>query len=238
MVVRALEPAQTGGRPARRPRARARAVLARAARSRVALLTTVRVVMASTQQLVARASKVFPGGKYTRWPLMQTLYAPKFLERGEGCRVWDTDGKPYIDYMCGFGASVLGYNFPEVEAAASAQAMNGTTLTGPTARSVELAERLVGLRAGTEWAILGKNGTDVTSAAKLAARAGTGRKMVLREAAEPTGHSAPYWAYHGAHSWMRGAAGVLPEVSSDYEVPYTYNDLKSVRAAVSHRPGI
>ena len=49
-----------------------------------------------TQQLVARASKVFPGGKYTRWPLMQTLYAPKFLERGDGCRVWDTDGKPYI----------------------------------------------------------------------------------------------------------------------------------------------
>ena len=190
----------------------------------------------NTQKLVARASKVFPGGKYTRWPLMQTAYAPQFLERGEGCRVWDADGKPFIDYMCGFGASVLGYNYPEVEAAASAQAANGNTLTGPTARSVELAERLVGLRDGAEWAILGKNGTDVTSAAKLAARAGTGRKLVLREAAKPVGHSAPYWAYHGAHSWMRGAAGVLPEVSSDYEVPYTFNDLESVRAAVRFCP--
>ena len=96
----------------------------------------------------------------------------------------------------------------------------------------ELAERLVGLRDGAEWAILAKNGTDVTSAAKLAARAGTGRKLVLREAATPAGHSAPYWAYHGAHSWMRGAAGVLPEVSSDFEVPYTFNDLESVRTAV------
>lgn len=84
--------------------------------------------------------------------------------------------------MCGFGASVLGYNHPEVEAAAAAQQANGTTLTGPTPRSIELAERLVGLRPGAEWAILGKNGTDATSAAKLAARAGTGRKIILREA--------------------------------------------------------
>ena len=66
---------------------------------------------------------------------------------------------------------------------------------------------MVGLRPGAEWVILGKNGTDVTSAAKLAARAGTGKKLILREAANPKGHAAPHWAYHGAHSWMRGAAG-------------------------------
>jgi glutamate-1-semialdehyde 2,1-aminomutase len=139
--------------------------------------------------------------------------------------------------MCGFGAQVLGYNHPEVEAAVAAQAALGTTLTGPTERSIELAERLVGLRPGAEWVILAKNGTDVTSAAKLAARAGTGKKLILREAANPKGFAAPYWAYHGAHSWMRGANGVLPEVSSDFEVPYTYNDLGSVKAALQSADG-
>jgi glutamate-1-semialdehyde 2,1-aminomutase len=63
-------------------------------------------------ELLRRASAVFPGGKYTRWPLQQLAYGPIFLERGEGCRVWDSNGRPYIDYMSGFGASVLGYNHP------------------------------------------------------------------------------------------------------------------------------
>ena len=84
-----------------------------------------------------------------------------------------------------------------MEAAAAAQSAKGNTLTGPTERSVELAERLVrrgrasrqadfdthpatpnhqvGLRPGTSWAILGKNGTDATLAARAAARAATGR---------------------------------------------------------------
>lgn len=193
--------------------------------------------MSSPQQLVARASKVFPGGKFTRWPLMQTAYAPKFLERGEGSRVWDTEGTPYVDYMCGFGASVLGYAHPEVEAAAAAQAAKGTTLTGPTERSIELAERLVGLRPGASWAILAKNGTDATSAAKVAARAATGRRTILREAARPAGHDEPYWAYHGAQQWLRGAAGVLPDESSDLEAGYQFNDLESVRVALEATDG-
>jgi glutamate-1-semialdehyde 2,1-aminomutase len=101
--------------------------------------------------LVGRASKVFPGGKYTRWPLQQLAYGPAFLSRGEGCRVWDTEGRPYIDFLSGFGANVLGYAQPEVEAAVAAQAQHGATLTGPTERSIELAERLVSLRPGAAW---------------------------------------------------------------------------------------
>ena len=193
--------------------------------------------MSTSSKLLARAGSVFPGGKYTRWPLMQTVYAPQFLERGEGCRVWDVDGKPFIDYMCGFGASVLGYGHPAVEAAASAQAALGTTLTGPTARSVELAERLTSLRPGGAWVIMGKNGTDATQAAKVAARAGTGRRTILREAARPPGHDAPYWAYHGAQQWLQGAPGVLPEESSELEIGYTYNDLDSVKAALEAADG-
>ena len=50
---------------------------------------------------------------------------------------------------------MLGYNHPEVEEAAAAQARNGMTLTGPTALSIELAERLVSLRPGAAWSILG-----------------------------------------------------------------------------------
>ena len=188
--------------------------------------------------LSSRASKVFPAGKVTRWPLQQLAYGPSFLAKGQGCRVWDAEtGDEYIDFMCGFGASVLGYSHPEVEAAAAAQAKCGATLTGPTRRSVELAERLVGLRPGAQWAILGKNGTDATLAAKTAARAATGRRVILREAAHPAGHGSPYWAYHGAQQWLRGGADVIAEESSDLEVGYTYNDLSSVERALASGDG-
>ena len=90
--------------------------------------------MTSSAPAAGRANKVFPGGKHTRLPLTHVDFGPRFLERGEGCRVWDTDGRSHIDYLCGFGCSVLGYNHPDVEAAASVQGAKGTTLTGPTER--------------------------------------------------------------------------------------------------------
>ena len=87
----------------------------------------------------------------------------------------------YVDFMNGFGANVLGYAHPEVdEAATEAQKQYGAILTGPTEVSVLLSEKLVSLRPGATWSILGKNGSDVTSTAARAARAGTGKRLILR----------------------------------------------------------
>ena len=200
--------------------------------------STIQALTSRMSSLSQRAAKVFPGGKYTRWPLQQLAYGPSFLKRGDGCRVWDAEtGDEYIDFMCGFGASVLGYNHPEVEAAAAAQTRCGATLTGPTERSIELAERVVGLRPGAEWAIFGKNGTDATLSAKIAARAATGRTTILRESSQPAGHGNPHWAYHGAQQWLRGAPGVLSSESSSVEIGYVYNDLASVERALEQAAG-
>ena len=57
--------------------------------------------------LAARGAKVFPGGKFTRWPLQQLRFGPAFLEQGRGCRVWDVDQTEYIDYMSGCAAASL-----------------------------------------------------------------------------------------------------------------------------------
>ena len=92
--------------------------------------------MAKSAALLKRASAVFPGRKHTRLPLQgawaQDARLPTFLVRGEGSHVVDVDGRRFIDYHCGFGASVLGYAHPAVEAAAAAasSAAGGATLTG------------------------------------------------------------------------------------------------------------
>lgn len=187
--------------------------------------------------LLQRAAAIFPGRKHTRLPLQgawaQDARLPTFLVRGEGSHVVDVDGRRFIDYHCGFGSSVLGYAHPGVEAAAAAasSAAGGATLTGPTALSVDLAERLVALRPHCSWSILAKNGSDVTGLAKTVARAATGRRGILRE------NRGLSWAYHGAGSWARDAAGapaagVLSGEGADDEVGFTYNDLQSVERAL------
>ena len=57
--------------------------------------------MSAATGLAARGARVFPGGKFTRWPLQQLQFGPVFLDRGQGCRVWDVDQTPYIDYLSG-----------------------------------------------------------------------------------------------------------------------------------------
>lgn len=149
--------------------------------------------------------------------------------------MWDVDGRKFVDFHCGFGASVLGYGAPEVEAAsaAAAAAAGGATLTGPTVLSIELAEKVLALRPTCSWAMLAKNGSDVTGLAKTVARAATGRRAILRERSAHT-----TWAYHGAGAWARGASGspaigVLPEEGASVEVAFHYNDLASVERALS-----
>jgi glutamate-1-semialdehyde 2,1-aminomutase len=134
----------------------------------------------------------------------------------------------------------------QVDAAAAAAQQRGGVLTGPTDLSVELAERLVSLRPGADWALMAKNGTDVTSLARTVARATTGKRFILREHAQPSSSSSSpssssssssppaAAAYHGASNvWARGSPGVLDPEGAAFEAGYTYNDLASVEAALT-----
>lgn len=151
------------------------------------------------------------------------LGAPTFFSRAEGARLWDVDGKEYIDFLCALGPNLLGYNDPRIEAAAARQRALGDTMTGPAPVMVELAERLVETVSHADWVLLAKNGVDVISAALRIARAQTQKRKVLVATD----------AYHGAHAWCTPeTAGVLPEERA-HRIEYRYNDLASLEAAVS-----
>jgi glutamate-1-semialdehyde 2,1-aminomutase len=146
---------------------------------------------------------------------------PQFMERGRGCRVWDVDGREYIDFMCSFGPIVLGHAHPRVEAAVEAQRRLGDCQNGPSARMVELAERLVALTPHADWAMFAKNGTDATTLAVTIARAATGRAKVL----------VARGAYHGSAPWCTPRpAGVTPDDRA-HLLSYVYNDLPSLEAS-------
>lgn len=147
---------------------------------------------ARDRALRARAAAVIPGGMYGHQSTARLPDAlPQFMANGEGCRVRDVDGNEYVDFMCSYGPIVLGHQHPSVEAAAEAQRRQGDCQNGPGAVMVELAEKLVEVVDHADWALFAKNGTDATTTCVTIARAATGRRKVL--VAEGAYHGAAPW---------------------------------------------
>jgi glutamate-1-semialdehyde 2,1-aminomutase len=174
--------------------------------------------------LRARALKVIPNGMYGHESVrMLPDSFPQFFSKAEGAYIWDADGNRYLDYMCAYGPSLLGYRDERVEAAARAQAAVGDTLTGPSPLMVELAETLVEMVDHADWAMFCKNGTDATTMAMSSARAETGKRIVL----------VAKGAYHGAAPWCTPIpAGTVAEDRAHIRT-YAYNDVASLDAAVA-----
>lgn len=174
--------------------------------------------------LRARALKVIPNGMYGHESvrLLPDSF-PQFFSKAAGAYIWDADGNRYLDYMCAYGPSLLGYRNERVDAAAQAQAALGDTLTGPSPLMVELAETLVAMVDHADWAMFCKNGTDATTMAMSSARAQTGKRVVL----------VAKGAYHGAAPWCTPIpAGTVAEDRAHVRT-YAYNDVASLEAAVA-----
>src|SRR5436190_1021407 len=145
-----------------------------------AMTTVVQHTYAKDVAARARAAAAIPGGMYGHQNAARLPEGfPQFLERGQGCRIWDTDGNEYIDFMCSYGPIVLGHGHPRFDAAAAAQQALGDCQNGPSLRLVELAELLVSVTPHADWAMFAKNGTDATTWCVTIARAATGKRKIL-----------------------------------------------------------
>lgn len=175
-----------------------------------------------------RARRVIPGGLWGHLDAARLPEGyPQFFHRAEGCRLFDVDGRSFIDMMCSWGPIVLGHHHPSVERAAAAQAELGDTMNGPAPVLVELAELVVETVAQADWCIFGKNGTDATTGCVTIARAATGRRKIL--VAEG--------AYHGAVPWCSPSlAGVTAEDRA-HLLHFRYNDIPSLEAAAEQAGG-
>ena len=149
--------------------------------------------------------------------------SPQFMACGEGARVWDVDGREFIDFMCTFGPILLGHAHPEVDAVAASTSGRGDVLNNPGLEMVEPAEVLVGEVAHADWAMFAKNGSDVNNLAVVVARAHTGRRKVLIARG----------SYHGIGGWALPPESPRTTVEDHVNtVFFAYNDLDSLEAGV------
>lgn len=186
-------------------------------------MTGIEQQQAQDTALRARARRVVPGGMWGHLnaAALPSGY-PQFFARAEGCRLWDVDGREFVDLMCSWGPVVLGHHHRAVDAAYQRQAAQGACMNGPAPVMVELAERLVDQIAHADWVLLQKNGTDATTSCVTIARAGTGRRKVL----------VARGAYHGAVPWCSPSLVGVTAEDRAHLLYYDYNDVASVQAAV------
>lgn len=170
-----------------------------------------------------RARRVIPGGMFGHMNVSSLPASyPQFFEAASGCRLRDADGRSLLDFLCAYGPMIVGYRNEQVDEAAARQARQGDLMTGPSARMVELAERLVALLPHADWVLFQKNGTDATTLCVTIARAASGRRKVL----------VARNAYHGAAPWCTPyPAGVTAE-DRTHLLHFDYNDLDSLQQAL------
>ncbi len=182
-----------------------------------------------SMEMFQRAAKVIPGGiPGHKNPAIGIPGAfPYFADRGKDGHYWDVDGNDYIDFLCGYGPIILGHNYEKIEKAAAEQAKQGTCFNHPTERTVELAERLVKTIKIADWAVFGRNGSDVTTFSILVAREYTSRKRVLMAKG----------AYHGSHAWSTPGHGGLIEEDINTIHHFNWNDANQLNDLVKRYEG-
>ena len=102
------------------------------------------------------------------------------MARGAGARIFDAEGREYVDLVGSWGPLILGHAHPRVIEAVERAARDGLTFGATCAAEVELAERVVGAFAFAERVRFVSSGTEAVMSAVRLARGATGRDLVVK----------------------------------------------------------
>jgi len=185
------------------------------------------------QSLLEAAKQYFPGASLGVHYLPENIRT--VIVRGQGSRVYDSNGKEYIDCLLGSGPLLLGHAHPEVVEAVQRQASQSSTFYWLNEPAIQLAEKIVRAVPCGEALRYQLSGSEATFAALRIARAATGRKLVLKFEG----------GFHGSHDIAQVSVDVWPESRPPIGVRDTdgisdaaaaevlvaqFNDLQSVTA--------
>lgn len=190
------------------------------------------------QQLFDQSQQLIPGGVNSPVRAFRSVGGtPVFFKKGLGSKLWDVDGKEYIDYINSWGPMILGHAHPEVIKAVQEVAANSLSFGAPTGLELEIAQLINKLVPSMEQVRLVSSGTEATMSAIRVARGFTGRSKIVKFEGCYHGHSDALLVKAGSglltfgknnQAGVPSSAGVPAEVAA-HTLTLEYNNTEALK---------
>ncbi|MGH9714673.1 MAG: glutamate-1-semialdehyde 2,1-aminomutase [Candidatus Acidiferrales bacterium] len=182
-------------------------------------------------EIFERAKKILIGGVNSPVRAFGAVGGtPLVIDHASGARLYDVDGREYIDYVCSWGALILGHAHPDVVAAIADQADRGTSYGMLSPLEIELGEMIARALPSIERIRFVNSGTEATMSAIRAARGFTKRDLILKFEGCYHGHSDSFLVEAGSGLATLGISSSLgvPDAFAKMTLNAPYNDFEAV----------
>jgi glutamate-1-semialdehyde 2,1-aminomutase len=186
---------------------------------------------ARSKKLFEEAKKHIPGGVNSPVRAFRSVGGdPLFIRKAKGPKIYDVDGKAYIDYVLSWGPMILGHAHPRVTAALRKAVANGTSFGAPTELEITLARMVKKAVPSIELVRMVSSGTEATMSAIRAARGFTGRDKIVKFEGGYHGHgnSLLVKAGSGVATFGLPDSPGVPADLAKLTLTVAYNDLAAV----------
>ncbi|HKW95822.1 MAG TPA: glutamate-1-semialdehyde 2,1-aminomutase [Methylomirabilota bacterium] len=195
--------------------------------------------MTSSDALFEAAQRLIPGGVNSPVRAFRGVGgAPFFVARAEGARLFDVDGRSYVDFLGSWGPLILGHAAAPVVEALGEAIRRGTSYGAPTAGEVEMAALIARAVPSMEMVRLVSSGTEAAMSALRVARGATGRDFIIKFEGCYHGHADSLLVKAGSGGATFGVPDSLgvPKPLAALTLTVPFNDLDAVRAQLEAHP--
>lgn len=185
-------------------------------------------------ELYEKAKSYFPGGVNSPVRAFRSVYGtPLFIQKGDGCYVWDADGNQFIDFCGSWGPLILGHNNQKVRESVTAAMQNGMSFGAPTALENQLAALIIENNQYVEKIRFTSSGTEAVMSAIRLARGYTKRDKILKFEGCYHGHadSLLVKAGSGLVTFGETSSAGVPKSFADETIVVSLNDREAVERA-------
>jgi len=196
----------------------------------------------NSSELFNRAQKILVGGVDSPVRAFRAVGGtPLIIERAKGSRVYDVDGREYLDYICSWGALILGHAHPDVVDAVADQASRGTSYGMTSPLEIELGEEIARAVPSIERIRFVSSGTEAAMSAIRLARGFTKRDLILKFEGGYHGHADSFLVDAGSGLATLGISSSpgVPGALASLTLNAPFNDLAAVeRVFAQHKDKI